>query len=219
LGQTRVPHVKYKICLVVVRPRLTVIYETMFAVDMYTGMIQSEIMGLTWDRVDFKGGTIYIDRQLIHEKKKGGVYKFGPLKNDKPRRITPPPSVMKMLGAVRIRQKEEKLRAGGAWQNPLNLVFTDALGGHFCHNTVSHNFKRIVTAIGLPDRRFHDLRHTYAVLAIQSGVDIKTVQESLGHHTAAFTLDVYGHVTENMQKEAASRMEAFITRQNGGKKS
>lgn len=54
-------------------------YEALFTVDMYTGMRQSEIMGLTWDRVDFKGGTILIDRQLLHEKKKGGVYKFAPL--------------------------------------------------------------------------------------------------------------------------------------------
>ena len=99
----------------------------------------------------------------------------------------------------------------------MNLVFTDALGGHYAHNTVSHNFKRALAAIGLPDRRFHDLRHTYAVLAIQSGVDIKTVQENLGHHTAAFTVDVYGHVTERMQKEAAARMEATITARKGKK--
>lgn len=192
-------------------------YEMMFTVDMYTGMRQSEIMGLTWDRVDFKGGTIYIDRQLLHEKKKGGTYKFAPPKNDKPRRITPAPSVMKLLEAVKLRQKEDKLKAGAAWQNDMNLVFTDALGGHYAHNTVAHNFKRAVTSIGLPDRRFHDLRHTYAVLAIQSGVDIKTVQENLGHHTAAFTLDVYGHVTERMQKEAAARMEAIITARKGKK--
>lgn len=188
-------------------------YADLFTVTMYTGMRQSEVMGLTWDCVDVKGGTIYIDKQLVHEKKKGGIYKFAPPKNDKPRRITPAPSVMKMLEAVRLRQKEQKLKAGAAWQNPMNLVFADALGKHYAHNTVSHNFKRIVTAIGLPDRRFHDLRHTYAVLAIQSGVDIKTVQENLGHHTAAFTLDVYGHVTERMQKEAAARMEAMIIAQ------
>lgn len=190
-------------------------YEAMFTVDMFTGMRQSEIMGLTWDRVDFKSGTILIDRQLIHEKKKGGVYKFAPLKNDRPRRIAPAPSVMKLLEVVKLRQKEDKLKAGAAWQNDMDLVFTDALGRHYAHNTVAHNFKRAVASIGLPDRRFHDLRHTYAVLAIQSGVDIKTVQENLGHHTAAFTLDVYGHVSEQMQKEAAARMEAVIVARKG----
>lgn len=66
--------------------------------------------------------------------------------------------------------------------------------------------------IGLPDTRFHDLRHSYAVASIQAGDDIKTVQENLGHHTAAFTLDVYGHVTGEMKRASANRMEAFIQR-------
>ena len=64
--------------------------------------------------------------------------------------------------------------------------------------------------IGSPETRFHDLRHSYAVASIKSGDDIKTVQENLGHATAAFTLDVYGHVTEQMKKESAARMEQFI---------
>jgi integrase len=76
---------------------------------------------------------------------------------------------------------------------------------------VYKNFKRIAASIGIPDARFHDLRHSYAVAAIRSGDDIKTVQENLGHHTAAFTLDVYGHVTEQMKRESANRMEAFIS--------
>ena len=65
-------------------------------------------------------------------------------------------------------------------------------------------------ALRSPETRFHDLRHSYAVAAIKSGDDIKTVQENLGHATAAFTLDVYGHVTEKMKQESAARMEQFI---------
>jgi len=64
--------------------------------------------------------------------------------------------------------------------------------------------------IGAPDATIHDLRHTYATLALQNGDDPKTVQEHLGHHAAAFTLDVYGHVSEKMKQESASRMEAYI---------
>ena len=66
--------------------------------------------------------------------------------------------------------------------------------------------------IGCPALRFHDLRHSYAVAAIRAGDDIKTVQGNLGHATAAFTLDVYGHVTEQMRQDSASRMDAFIRR-------
>ena len=69
----------------------------------------------------------------------------------------------------------------------------------------------IVAAMGIPDARFHDLRHSFAVTSLRNGDDVKTVQETLGHATAAFTLDVYGHVTDQMKQESADRMEAFIT--------
>ena len=69
---------------------------------------------------------------------------------------------------------------------------------------------KLAASIGIPDARFHDLRHSYAVAAIRAGDDIKTVQGNLGHHTAAFTPDVYGHVTEQMKRESAARMDAFI---------
>ena len=62
----------------------------------------------------------------------------------------------------------------------------------------------------MPTVRFHDLRHSYAAVSLKSGDDVKTVQENLGHATAAFTLDVYGHVTEKMKKDSADRMQAFI---------
>ena len=72
------------------------------------------------------------------------------------------------------------------------------------------SFAKIAKQIGAPECRVHDLRHTFAVLSLQNGDDIKTVQNNLGHATASFTLDVYGHVTEQMKKESAARMEQFI---------
>jgi integrase len=71
-------------------------------------------------------------------------------------------------------------------------------------------FKRLVKKIGAPNARVHDLRHTYAVACIESGVDVKTLQENLGHATAAFTMDVYGHVSRQMQLSSATKLEAFI---------
>ena len=65
-------------------------------------------------------------------------------------------------------------------------------------------------AIGAPDARVQYLRHTYAVLSLQNGDDVKTVQTNLGHASAAFTLDVYGHVSDRMQRESADRMEKYI---------
>lgn len=72
------------------------------------------------------------------------------------------------------------------------------------------DFSAIRDAAGLSWIHFHDLRHTYAVNSIRAGDDIKTIQGNLGHATAAFTLDVYGHVTDAMKQDSAARMERFI---------
>lgn len=103
-----------------------------------------------------------------------------------------------------------RLRAGAAWHNDEELVFTDELGHPLSRRTVYKNFKQIANQLDLPNLRFHDLRHTFATISFQSGDDPKTVQENLGHHSAAFTLDVYGHVTDRMKRESAERMERFI---------
>ena len=181
-------------------------FENLFLVTLFTGMRQGEILGLTWDSVDLKNGTILIYQQLQRIK---GEYKFVSLKNDKSRNITLAPSISKLLQQHKAIQNEWRLIAGSAWEDN-NLVFSNQLGGHLTHITVSKNYKKIVTSIDLPEARFHDLRHSYAVAALQSGDDIKTVQENLGHHTASFTLDVYGHVSTRMKTDSANRMENFI---------
>ena len=104
-----------------------------------------------------------------------------------------------------------RLLAGEAWNNSWDLVFTNELGGHLCHCTVYKKFKAIVRELGMPEERFHDLRHSFAVASIESGDDIKTVQSNLGHATAAFTLDVYGHFTDDMRQASSQRMEQFIS--------
>ena len=184
--------------------------ELLYTITLFTGLREGEALGLTWDRVDFMRGTILISKQLQKEKKAGGQFRLVSLKNDKPRRIQPAPWVMQLLRDRKLQQYEHKEKAGAAWSNPLNLVFTNELGGNLIPQTVVRHFKEIVTAIGRPDARFHDLRHSYAVASLRSGDDIKTVQGNLGHATAAFTLDVYGHVTNQMQEASAIRMEAYI---------
>ena len=185
-------------------------FELLFTFTLFSGLREGEALGLTWDRVDFIRGTILISKQLQKEKKAGGEFRLVSLKNDKPRRITPAPWVMQLLRDRKLQQYEHKEKAGAAWSNPMNLVFTNELGGNLIPQTVVRHFKEIVASIGRPDARFHDLRHSYAVASLRSGDDIKTVQGNLGHATAAFTLDVYGHVTNQMQEASAVRMEAYI---------
>lgn len=185
-------------------------YADLYIVTLFTGMRQGEVLGLGWEDVDFRSGTILVHRQLRRLKERGAGYDYAEPKDHASRVIKPAPSVMTLLKRHRIHQSELQLAAGPAWSNPMNLVFTNEFGGHLVHGTVYRQFKRIIAELGFPDFRFHDLRHTYAVVSLENGDDIKTVQENLGHATAAFTFDVYGHVNERMRKESSDRMEKFI---------
>lgn len=170
-------------------------------------MRQSELLGLTWDCVNFKNNIIIVNKQL---QGKHGEYFFTSPKNNKERVIAVAESVISILRKEELKQKANRLKYADMYCNEFNLVFTDTLGKNLVHRTVVKHFKRLAIEIGAPDARFHDLRHTYAVMALQAGDDIKTVQETLGHATAAFTLEVYSHVTQDMKKDSAARMENYI---------
>ena len=92
----------------------------------------------------------------------------------------------------------------------MNLVFVNRYGGHLSSVTVYNHLKAIAKQIGKPEFRFHDLRHTYATLSLQTGANIKTLSTQLGHATTAFTLDRYGHTTDPMRQDAAKRMSSYI---------
>ena len=182
-------------------------HEILYAVTLFTGMRQGEVLGLTWDCIDFENGTIHIYRQynIVN-----GEYKFTTLKNDKPRTLTPAPFVMNLLLRQRSTQNAQRLKVGSAWLNKECFVFTNELGNPIHRNAIYRNFKKLTGIISTKNLRFHDLRHSYAVAAIRSGDDIKSIQENMGHHSAAFTLDIYGHVSLQMKQASAERMEQYI---------
>ncbi|MEG1381518.1 MAG: site-specific integrase [Ruthenibacterium sp.] len=185
-------------------------YKNLYIIALFTGMREGEILGLSWDCIDFTAGTITVKRQLQREKTKGGQYYFSTPKSGKPRVLIAANFVMTLLKEEKRTQTENKLRAGTAWCNPDNLIFTSATGQHLAIQTVYLRYKRIAEQLGIPTSRFHDLRHTYAVTAIQEGDDIKTVQENLGHATASFTLDVYAHCSDKMKLESKKHMDEYI---------
>ena len=195
-------------------------YELPLFVALFTGLRQGELLGLTWDCVDFERGTLLINKQ--HNRAKGEKeFRFSPLKNSRPRVLTPANAVMDALREQQRRQQAWADLAGSAWDNRENLVFTNELGRYINNKTLWVNFKRIVRALGMPELRFHDLRHTFSINSLRAGDDIKTVQENLGHATASFTLATYAHATLGMKRESASRMDAFIRslREEGEKSS
>ena len=183
--------------------------EYLVRVALFTGLRLSELLGLTWDAVNFQRGTVHVNKQLARlEHRAAGLF-ISP-KSGKARTITAAPSAMAALKHQQARQAEMQLRVGPMWDNPHRLVFTSALGGPLEHWNAESGFKRLAGVAGLEGVRFHDTRHTYAVNAIRAGDDIKTIQGNLGHATAAFTLDRYGHFTERMRQDSAARMEGFI---------
>ena len=184
-------------------------HEYLYKIVLFTGLREGEVLGLTWDCVDFERGTILIKQQLRREQKKGGQYYFTTPKNGKSRTLTLAPSVLQLFRLQKLHQNGLRVEAGELWEEH-NMVFSNQFGGYLSYRTVYDCFKRIVSRIGTPGTRFHDLRHTYATMAIRAGDDIKTVQENLGHATAAFTLDIYGHVTAGMRQDSANRMEGVI---------
>lgn len=187
-------------------------FEALFLTATFTGMRIGELIGLTWDCVDFENEVIHVEKQLVQTRKKGQKYRFGTLKNGKTRVIAPAPYIMQVLKKHKIAQAEQRLLMGDLW-NPgefPNLVFTHKDGSHYSQPTIWKEFQDILAAAGLEHHRVHDLRHTFAVNSLRAGDDIKTLQENMGHYSAAFTLDRYGHVTDTMRRESANRMQAFI---------
>ena len=106
--------------------------------------------------------------------------------------------------AVGILKQQREKQPGSSY------VFPGPTGGPIAPDSVLHMLHRVLDRAGLPEIRFHDLRHTFATLALQNGVDVKTVSGMLGHFSAGFTLDTYAHVTTAAQRQAAETMGAVL---------
>lgn len=188
-------------------------YKNLFTVALFSGLREAELLGLQWSCVNFMTGTITVDKQLYKVKETGGAYHLAPTKTDNIRIVTVAPTVISALQDEQARQLSNQLKAGGvdgAFRNPDDLVFTDELGKHLVARTVVKHYKNIVTKLGIPERRFHDLRHSYATAALANGDSIKDVQTALGHTEPNITLSLYAHSTAETKKASADRMERFI---------
>lgn len=145
-------------------------YEILLKVILFTGLRESEAIGLTWDSIDFKAGTVKVSKQLQKRPLADGGFVFASLKNDKARILKPAPFVMELLKRRQREQAAQRLQAGELWhawgnmdEQKTALVFTTVTGDHLSPQTVYLHYKRLATKIGAPDSRVHDLRHTYAM--------------------------------------------------------
>lgn len=175
---------------------------------LYTGLRVGEIRGLRWD--DWSGTTLKVERQLYAHAHGIG---FGLPKHGEIRTIELPVEAVQILWAQKKRQAEQRLAAGDKWQeNDLSsgLIFRQRLGQIHTNTSLALATKKAGAAIGIPDLHPHDLRHSYAVAALRSGADIKTVQHNMGHHSASVTLDVYAAYTTDAGKESARKLSEYL---------
>mgnify|MGYP001072863208 FL=1 len=175
------------------------IWHDFFYTELTTGLRLGEICGLMWTDFDGRAGTLHICRTLHREK--GGRLVAGDTKTYAgTRKIVLPPSTAELLRA-------RKKKSFSPW------IFHDPLRPEapVTPSAAYHQLKKLFAQAGLPNIRFHDLRHTFSTHALASGVDAKTLSGILGHTKASFTLDTYTHTTGDMQKRAADIVGGFLT--------
>ena len=169
------------------------------------GLRRGELLGLRWP--DFDPGRRELSVRRA-EMVRGGEERWALPKDGEERTIRLGPRLVTAFQEHRKLQAEARL-AAASWEHP-ELVFTGKAGVVIRDSTLHDRFKKILRGAGLPDIRFHDLRHTAATLMLKNKVDVRTVAEILGHKDPAMTLRKYAHVLSDMQDDAASRMDAVL---------
>ena len=169
----------------------------LYYLELATGLRRGELLGLKWEDIDLERGDLRVRRQIARI---NGEVVEAPLKTKNAYRTLPLAE-----DTVSILLEQKKKVAGSPW------VFPSSTGGPISPDSVLHMLHRVLKRAGLPRIRFHDLRHTFATLALQNGVDVKTVSGMLGHFSAGFTLDTYAHVTTASQRQAAKTMGSVLS--------
>ena len=169
-------------------------YYELFLLDLCTGLRRGELLALQWDDLDFKTGTLTVNKQVYEVK--GQLQVSVPKTRASIRRLVLPPGVVEVLRAYR-----ETVDSRWMFPSPVKEDMPMTPGA------VRRRLQIILERAGCKRIRFHDLRHTFATLSLESGMDVKTLSAMLGHVSAATTLDIYTHVTGDMQSEAAAKID------------
>ena len=182
----------------------------LYVLAVTAGLRQGELLGLKWEDVDLDHGILRVKRTLSGIK--DGKPIFSTPKTAKGRRsVQLTAKAVEALEKHRERQIEERKQLVELWRD-CDLVFPTRVGTPISrHNLVTRSFKPLLVRAGLPDIRFHDLRHTCATLMLFVGTNPKVVQEMLGHANVSITLDTYSHLLPNMQGEAVGRLDNLLS--------
>ena len=169
----------------------------MFFLELSSGLRRGELLALLWSDLDMQNLTISVSKQVTGRN--------GEL-------VISTPKTQNSVRTVAISKQAAELLTAEHEKHPDNpYMFPSPITGNMYYpDSVGRMHKRLLKKAGLEKIRFHDLRHTFATLALQNGVDVKTLSSILGHYSAGFTLDTYGHVTKKMQRDAAKKVGRFM---------
>ena len=184
-------------------------HRALYYLAITTGMRQGEIFGLKWADVDWDKGTIQVQRQVQYVPGQGRVFQ-DPKTRAGRRKISLPDGTLEALKQHNVKQKTLIAFAGKRWKDN-NLIFPNTVGNPLDPSNLRLDFNRIISKTNLPKIRFHDLRHTAASLMLNNDVPLIVVSRILGHSKPSTTLDIYGHLYNEMQGEAAKIMDALVT--------
>lgn len=185
-------------------------FEVLITMAVVTGMRRGELLSLRWSDIDFQRGIL----QVLHtvDRFTGYGYVEGEPKSAAGvRSIRLPAFLVEMLKQHRVQQVAQKSQAK-TWQER-DLVFPNSRGGYLHPNHLGEAFRELLEEAGLPSIRFHDLRHSAATILLSMVVNIKVIQEMLGHSDISITLRVYGHLLPSMQQEAVDRWDSAFQEQ------
>ncbi|MHA5221227.1 tyrosine-type recombinase/integrase [Dysosmobacter sp. Phy] len=169
----------------------------MFYLELTSGLRKGELLALLWSDLDVKQCSISITKTM--SRREGTVE-------------VSPPKTKNSIRRIVISEQTVELLLEEHSQHPQNpyMFPSPVTGMMYDPDAVGRIHKKLLKEAGLEDCRFHDLRHTFATLALQNGVDIKTLSGILGHTSSGFTLDTYTHVTPKMQQDAANKIDQFM---------
>ena len=170
----------------------------MFYLELVSGLRKGELVALQWSDLDEANCTISVSKQASWDTE-GNLILSQPKTGNSIREVSIPQDAVELL------KQEHAKHPDNPW------MFPSSRTGEMYHpDSVVNLHKKILKDAGLEHIRFHDLRHTFATLALQNGVDVKTVSSMLGHYDAGFTLRTYTHATRQMQQKAAEKMGSFM---------
>ena len=177
-------------------------YE-LFALEVTTGLRRGELLGIQWDDLDFTTGVLQINKQACPDHGKLTVRETKTEASER--------SIILSKGMV-AQLAEYRKGVHSKWMFPSKRKPEQPLDPSY----VGKRLRGILKRAGCPQVRFHDLRHTFATMALERGMDIKTLSMLIGHSTTATTLNIYSHTNEVMKQTAAEKIDREIT---GSKKS